>query len=249
MTCRHLWLLAFCPLLGCSSAAPPTPTQAYAQAKGRCSAQPPVVNENERLDPLNTASPAGGLMNPDLSEYLGFYALPRPPTAAREDDGYPIELRLRAKPVISPGEPPGIELKIANRSRGKLTLMHPVEGSDAHWRHPYYDLYVRPENSHRTYALASVGDLRCGNVNPIEARDYFELGPGESNEPAIDEGVGIDYARLLTPGRYVMWVVYRHCGFGASSVGEGGVPLGENVVRNDVLQGEYASNPVAIEVR
>ncbi|HEU4407331.1 MAG TPA: hypothetical protein VFS43_18835 [Polyangiaceae bacterium] len=248
MPCRRLWLLALCPLLGCSSAAPPTPTQALAQAKGRCSVPTPGLNELERLDPLSTASPAGGLMNPDLSEYRGFFALARPPVAARESDGYPLELRLRAKPVVSPAEPLGIELQAVNRSGGKLTLMHPIDGSDAHWRYPFYDLYVRPENSYRTYALASVG-ARCGNVNAIGAEDYLELRPGEASEPAISEWSEIDRARLLSPGRYVLWVVYRHCGFGASVDPQSGVLLGESVVRGDVLEGEYASNPVTVEVR
>lgn len=58
-----------------------------------------------------------------------------------------------------------------------------------------------------------------------------------------DEGGG---ARLLTPGRYVLWSVYRYCGPGAGpAAASGDVPPG----RPGPIRGEFASNSVTIEVR
>lgn len=235
MSSRSPWPLALCPLLwGCSVAAP-QPDQAHAEAERRCDVELPNYNRREILDPLSTNSPAGGLLNPELSATEGFFALNRPPAAPREIEGYPVEFRLSAHDIVSPGQHLGIGLEIVNRSRGKLTLAHPAVCSHDLMRFPYYDFYVRPDGEQRTYYFTSSAILRCDNVTDSrEPPPYFELAPGQ-NAKAQLEPSEVDQARLLTPGRYVLWAVYRYCAPDAH--------------RPDVLLGEYPSNPVAIEVR
>ncbi len=245
MLSRRCALLALCPALGCASAAPaaaPPPRG----APGRCAAGQPEMRPDAPLDPLNSFGPAGGRANPELHPTRGFFALNRPPTSPREGEGYPIELRLSAEPLVSPGAPLGLELSFVNRSRAALTLLHPLDGSGEHARPLHYDLYARPEGSFQSYRFGRLG-ARCAEVNAIGARDYFELPPGGAAEARTEEWVEFHRARLLSPGRYVLWAVYRFCGFDPAEAAAD--REGRDLRRPDALRGEYASNPVTVEVR
>ncbi|MCU0687468.1 MAG: hypothetical protein MUF34_35365 [Polyangiaceae bacterium] len=248
MFSRQLWLGAFGAALVACGPPPPTPSRVAAEAKGRCAFRVPEARADAPLEPRNSIDRVGET-EPDpflagARAREGFFALTRPPLSPSEGEGYPLELRLRATPVLSSGQAFGAALTLVNRSRGPLTLARPIADGGSHLFQPYYDLYLRPEGSFRTFAYISLRDALACDGAATGPGSYFTLAPGESTRVPV-HWAGAGGPRLLRPGRYVLWAVYRFC---AGSGGPGAAPSSE-AGRGDVLRGEYATNPVSIEVR
>jgi hypothetical protein len=228
--------LALCLLAGCPSAST-SPARAFADARGRCGAKAPERNFDLPLEPMSSLDLD---TESDVARYRsgksGFFGLTRPPTWSSDGDGYPVGLRLTALPVLSPRQDLNVTLSFVNRSRGPLTLTRPPLDSGLHSLNPDYDLYLRPEGSNQTFSYADVrGETECGTPVVAAGRGHFVLPAGETVSVPIywsDPECGV---RLLRPGRYVLWAVYRNC------TADPGRP--------DMLLGEYASNPVTVDVR
>jgi hypothetical protein len=232
MFSRQLWLGALGAALVACGPPPPAPSHAVAEAKGRCALRVPEARADAPLEPRNSIDRVGAIEPDPLAQTrAGFFALTRPPLSPSESEGYPIELRLRATPVLSSGQAFEAALTLVNRSRGPLTLARPIADGGSHLFQPYYDLYLRPEGSFRAFAYISLRDALACDDAPSGPGSYFSLAPGENASVPV-HWAGAEGPRLLRPGRYVLWAVYRFC------AGQG-----------DVLRGEYASNPVSIEVR
>jgi hypothetical protein len=225
-------------LAGCSA---PQARYAHPEPREACLYASPSVNPLERLDPLSLFSPAGGSMgNPTVKPYHGFFAVFAPPTPPREEPTGSAEFRLTAKPVISPGEPLGLGLHVINRSRRPITVMNPWVGGEMPPTYSHYDLFIRPENEHRSYKYTYANIWRCEHdLNGSD--EHTDLSPGEATsfDMRDDQADGLAGLRLFSPGRYVLWSVYRYCGSWSDSVAE---PPG-------AMLGEYASNSVTVEVR
>ncbi len=248
---RSFWPLVVGPALA-ACGPPPAPSQAAAEAKGRCGAAIPEPRADAPLEPLNAHDFLGlDQRQAYVAPFVGFFALARPPSAPREGGGYPVEFRLSARPVASVGQALGVNLAVYNRSRGPVTLLRPLDDGDVHWRYPHYDLYLRHEGSNQTFAFATKGGGLCSRVNAFAPDDYFELAPGEGASVPVFHWTDYDgEVRLRRPGRYVLWAVYRFCGFGVSTErGYPGIEQADAFKRRDALVGEFASNPIAIDVR
>jgi hypothetical protein len=227
-------------LAGCASSTSPAES---AQGAPSCSLDAPQMNTYERLDRVSSFGPNGGYMgNPTVKPYQGFYALIRPPTQPREEPAGAAEFRLTAKPVVEQGEAFDLKLFLVNRSRQPLTLLRPSVGDELN-SSAYYDIYARPEGEHRTYRFGySHQVIHCGNRGPVEASEYVDVAPGQAAvlDDQQDERSDARPVRLFSPGRYVVWAVYRFCGISSASV---------DYNRLEALKGEFASNSVTIEVR
>jgi hypothetical protein len=244
LPCARLWPLLLGPLLvGCVSATPSADAPSARAEAASCSLQGPRVNNLEQLDPLSTFSPAGGLLaHPEAETYRGFYALEQPPPPPRETPAGPAEFRLNAKAVVAPGEPLDLKLHVINRSRGNLSIARPTLNDDRRSTFAYYDLYLRPEGEHRSYSFRVANVITCDAAvlsDKFERLDV-ERGRAKSFDEPEGERRALDRVRLLSPGRYVLWAVYRNCAAEPNTTG---------VERPEPLMGEYASNSVTIEVR
>lgn len=240
-------LLAGCAaaalLSGCVAAQSEGEPRLAQGQSARCSVESPRVNGFERLDPLSSFSPAGGYLgNPTVKPYRGFFALPMPPAPPREEPDGVAEFRLTAKPVVAPGELLDLKLHVLNRSPRAITVMHPSIGGECSPTFAYYDLYLRPENEHRAFKYAYANVTKCQSRGPLEADAFLDVDAGASasfdmheNEPS-----GLAGLRLFSPGRYVLWSVYRFCGLSNDDL---------SCTHAAPLTGEYASNSVTIEVR
>lgn len=86
------------------------------------------------------------------------------------------ELRLSVdRASVRKDEDPGYHATIRNTGREALRLIEPQDGSEVGWRNPAVR-WILPD-------LATPTPIaRCGNTNPIEARAFFILAPGQSRE-------------------------------------------------------------------
>jgi hypothetical protein len=184
-------------------------------------------------------------MAPVFSGGYDFYEVDSAP-APRSAGDTPLELTLRApSPSLTTKDPIALELTFANTGSGRVTLLHPLDGTLEHMREPFYDLYLRDEATSKVYRYAFFGG-RCGNVNAIAQDDYVDLKPAATRSDLDTTGWAdyVKHAVVGKPGTYRAWIVYRFC-----SAEPEGVPLGRDVVRKDALLGVHASNAVMLTVR
>ncbi|MCC6551490.1 MAG: hypothetical protein IT372_00530 [Polyangiaceae bacterium] len=233
------------PSPGPGLAAPDAPAAAVtAPGKGACPAPPPLKRGAAPLGPP-LASGSSNIMGPYFSAGFGFYPVDGAPPPPRAAGDAPVELALTGPATLAAGKPISLSLHFMNRGQAKVTVVRPLDGTLEQWRSPMYDLYARDDASGTVYRFAFTGG-RCGNVNPIKDDDYVTLAPGASRGDVADNGWAqyLKQAVLTQPGRYSVWVVYSFCGFEG-----GGVPLGQDVVRQETHVGVHASNAVRITVQ
>jgi hypothetical protein len=184
-------------------------------------------------------------MSPYSGGGFGFHEVDGAAPPPRTADAAPLQLTLSGPPSRAEGQALALKLTFKNRGNAPLVVARPLDGSLEHWRAPMVDLYARDEASSRVYRFAFTG-ARCGNVNPIEKDDYATLKPGEARSDVTDNGWAsyVEKASLPRAGRYAVWVVYTYCGSK-----EGGLPLGEDVIRKETHAGVHASNAVQVVVQ
>jgi hypothetical protein len=185
-----------------------------------------------------------GPLDPDkMGPITGFFpvegAAPNPGFSADE----PIEIKLAGPAYRTPAESLSLKLTFTNHTDRTVVLVRPLDGSLEQWRFPFYDLYARDESDGKVYRFAFFG-ARCGNVNPVSEADYVELTPKQSRDDVVsDWGGHLMNAKISKPGRYTVWVVYSFCGWNGR-----GIPLGQELKREDVYFAVHASNAHTVVV-
>jgi hypothetical protein len=225
------------PRAGSSAPSYPTASPICASAIPDIDATEPALGEKTPLDPKTAKLPI-----------RGFFLSPSAPNPRKAHDT-PIELTIKpGAPAtgysLKRGQPIPITLTIENRSNKALSVLKPMDGSKAHMRFPWYELFVRDEATQKTYRWAEL-EMRCGNVNASTSDDHLELAPGASSKVPLDGwGEHLLHASITKPGKYTVWVAYAFCGYDVK-----GLPLGTNVVRTDAHVGVHTSNPVSVTVQ
>lgn len=182
------------------------------------------------------------LMDPRFGGREGFFRLEEAAPRPREGSRGPIQLELRGPDFVAVGESFSVGLDANNLTPVTRTILRALDGSLEHLREPHVDVFVRDERGVE-YVWSSVGE-RCGNVNSIQESDYVRIGPYERvNDFAGPWASHLSSLRIHTPGRFVLWVVYRDCG-----ARDGGIRLGSDAHYPTEL-GTFVSNPVEITVR
>jgi len=102
------------------------------------------------------------------------------------------------------GESPEIEVRLHNRTGQTVTLVGSLDGSGLGWRYPHCVFDVDGPPGHRGPGIG-----RCGNTNPLRAKDFVQLRAGESLNPFMridDHGFfsssGLDFTHFMVPGKY-----------------------------------------------
>jgi len=136
-----------------------------------------------------------------------------------------------------------LSLVFHNRSAAPITVMRALDGSESHWRRPYYDVFAENLETHAIEHPLPGG--RCGMVNAIGEADYVTLAPN-SSQADIPGGFAhfLNTFSLSQPGRYRIWVVYRYCANDASNQG---MRMGTDVEHPSWV-GEVASSAIEVEV-
>jgi hypothetical protein len=216
----------------------------HATQNAACPEPPPLREGAPPLGPP-MASGSSNLMSPHFSSGFGFYPVDGVPPAPRAQADSPLELTLAGPATRTASEPLSLRLTFKNRGSAPLVAMRPLDGSLEHWRAPMYDLYIRDEASGAAHRFAFTGG-RCGNVNAIHDGDYVKLAPGEARSDVAENGWAsyLQNAVIARPGQYTVWVVYSFCEFK-----QGGLPLGNDVVRPETHTGVHASNAIRVTVR
>ena len=239
-------LVFFVLLIGCRESAPHVwmpaegpPILLSREARAdRC--VPPRIG-TETLGAADAVEPTE-LMDPRFGGHEGFFRLEGTAPEPREGPSGPIQLELRAPDVVAVGDSFSVRLDGNNLTPVTRTILRALDGSLEHLREPHVDVYVRDELG-REYVWSSTGE-RCGNVNSIQESDYVHLGPYErASDFAGPWASHLGSLRIHTPGRFVLWVVYRDCG-----ARDGGIRLGRNV-DHPTEAGTFASNSVEITLQ
>lgn len=138
------------------------------------------------------------------------------------------ELALR---ITSPrrayrrGEAVPLRVQIINRGVRPVTLVEPGDGSHSGWRTPLVGWSVLGEEPEGRIAkhplkVPLYRGGRCGNTNPLTAKEVFALRPGESRD--LQSWVG--QPEFTTPGTYRVVCYYEN----RPSIKWAGLPLGVN---------------------
>jgi hypothetical protein len=98
-------------------------------------------------------------------------------------------------PSVKLGSAPEFEVVLRNDGDAAITLVEPGDGSDCGWRTPIIEWQPN---------VPTAG--RCGNINPLQLGEVFELKPGESRR--LSNWVGSPH--LPGPGRHAVSVTYRN---------------------------------------
>lgn len=107
-----------------------------------------------------------------------------------------VELRIEAeRTTIALGEDPAIRATIRNGSRRTLHLIDVLDGSAWHWTNPKVGWSAVLGNAKHPAATPKLTLPRCGNVNPLAPREFFNLEPRESH------GLSVQWAPLLLEHR------------------------------------------------
>ncbi len=82
-----------------------------------------------------------------------------------------------------------------NHDSAAQAVMPRLDGSELHWRYPYYDIEIRDSTGK---SIGRPGRSRCGNIDPLHTRDIVLLQPGE----IFRTWFGHYYMYGLPPGTY-----------------------------------------------
>ena len=124
-------------------------------------------------------------------------------------DSPKLELRISSEQKeFRMGEYPKIRAVITNRSEQEVTLVQPGDGSDCSWRTPVIGWSALPADSEKEHpkAPAKRSVARCGNINPLTAKEIIRLKPGES--ATLSPWLG--YHNIASPGEYRLRFYYAN---------------------------------------
>lgn len=129
-------------------------------------------------------------------------------TARADETPLGLKLRLSAtKTTWKLKEYPRISVSLVNDSLEPVTLVRSGDGSEVGWRTPIVSWKVFPFER-GSKALEERVMLRCGNMNPLEASEIFQLDAGQSQtSPGY---IWLDQWKNLKPGRYRLVFFYRN---------------------------------------
>jgi len=207
-------------------------------------AQAPRVDRRKRLG-ATTATDAASAAHPDEA-YLGFFETERAPADGPRNEAIWVmhKLTLRGPKRVVAEQAFPISITLANDSTTELLYSKAVDGSFAHWRSPFADLYARDEATGRTYRWthAATGGY-CGNVNARTKDDRVHLAPGQKKADPFGEWAP-NTPTITKPGRYTLWVVYAAC-----TGAELGLPLGvDEPAPKELFEGTLVSNGITVEI-
>ena len=85
---------------------------------------------------------------------------------------------------LSVKEPVQVKVTITNHGKMPVTLVRPGDGSESGWRTPIVNWSVLEAGDKANHPAEPVpeGGPRCGNMNPLQADEVFDLAPGASKE-------------------------------------------------------------------
>lgn len=92
-----------------------------------------------------------------------------------------ITCSIKAKKLSIPvGKTPEVELLLHNNTDSTVVLINSLDGSSYKWRYPYayYTIELMGDTSYRSHLHG-----RCGNMDGISSRDFFELKAHSSINP------------------------------------------------------------------
>jgi hypothetical protein len=118
------------------------------------------------------------------------------------------------KPVIEQGTLPPVTVSIINETDKPIVLLGSLDGSDVGWRYPKCGFELFDENK-KPLSLGGIG--RCGNMNPLRAEDFVQVGSGNRFNPY---GKGFFSSHHLwqisnyRPGTYYLRFYYQTRGTG-----------------------------------
>ncbi len=122
-------------------------------------------------------------------------------------------LTLSARSPITAGESAGFSASWTAPMGSPMTVAHPFHSGGK--TDVNYTLFVRDDNSGRTYQLEDHTPQMCGTRNSLGDADFQALDSspdGTHVTPRTDVGADLLQTRLLAPGRYSVWLGYAFCG-------------------------------------
>jgi hypothetical protein len=183
-------------------------------------------------------------------------AAPAPSPKPRPGKGGPLGCEINADATCEVGKAPRVTVKLINRTRGEVMLIGSLDGSDYKMRYPHaYFEVIGPDGKSAVKRLG-----RCGNTNPLTAKNIVKVPAGGSFNPyAPVQGHGFFGSTQLSghnfdrPGKYRIRFVYsteapddRH--FGARPLSDRPMPAGLVRLLKRVPRTTVTSNEVVVEV-
>ncbi len=165
---------------------------------------------------------------------------PHEPRADVKETTTPL-LTLSARSPIHAGGAAGFSAAWSAPEGSPMTIAHPFYSGGK--TDVNYTLFVRDENSGRTYQLEDHTPQMCGTRNSLGDEDFLALDSSrESTEvtPRTDVGADLMQTRLLARGRYTVWLGYAFCG--------SYLRTHDRRLPPRTFLGEVASNAVTVEV-
>jgi hypothetical protein len=139
-----------------------------------------------------------------LALTAGLFAAPAPIQTPPKTPS--LTCQISADETCEVGKAPKVTVRLINRTKGEIVLIGSLDGSDCKMRYPhaYFEVTGPPVD----YTIKGIG--RCGNTNPLRAKDFVTIKPGASFDPyqKIDE-YGFFGAHQLSPHNFTKPGKYR----------------------------------------
>lgn len=128
---------------------------------------------------------------------------------------------------------------IKNNGPAEVTLVMPGDGSDCRWRTPVigWSIVSAAEKQEHPQEAPQFRGARCGNINPLTAKEVFTLAPGKAK--LLSEWAG-PWFYNLEPGKYRAVFYYQN----VPDLKWSGLPLGDHDAK--AMRRIQASTPVKL---
>jgi hypothetical protein len=183
------------------------------------------------------------------------FAVPAP--TPKPGKGGPLSCQISAEATCELGKAPRVTVKLTNRTRGDLTLIGSLDGSDCKMRYPHaYFEVIGPDGKSAVKGLG-----RCGNTNPLTVKDFVKVPSGGSFDPyAAANGqefvasTQLRAANFDRPGKYRIRFTYSTeapytSHFGATPRSNRPMPAELARLLKGVPKTTVTSNEIVVEVK